>query len=1009
MREDSDPVRHLIEVLSQADVTVEEAGRRMVEVLSGQSLSPKAFLRDPRRLIRPGQDGSRYVAQVAWRALAGDYRTVDEIVSALAAVRDRNPPVIEPRSAGRKPDRAIVPEARILRIRIPAPPDPGERVFEAYVTSGEFAGSDITVRVSAPVNPTAFRAVPLLWVHSSVALYNLVRISADVFEAGRDSFFVLEPLRQANATDVARSLDCPKPEIDRMRRGRGDTTVHTIRGMVVHAILDRLIGGEESLEASYQAAVSPFLGQLASVADRTFDEGRFRDEVLSHAGRLKELIDAHPHMRSDPQVEVRRYSPTIGIQGRIDAVFRRGDSLDIVELKTGRRIRSEDHAQLYIYRLLLSDFVRRTRRESHREIEMTTRLMSSSDGTMTPARPRVGFREVIEGRNRLVALVHALGERRPHIRVPYADYDARVCGKCPSWTRARCREDSERFGDRPGAAVTDDLEYFRRFTTLIRQESWWEGEDLASLLDDSRIADRAREFRTITGARSAGYEGGAFRFEFSENLSELSAGDRVLIHAGGIASGTSYQGYIRALEPYAVRIAIPLHNLDPDTFRSSDEWIIDRLKQDLSSEASQTSLFDFLAAGPDPRKQVVLGDLSPERGRAEDPDDFIGESGSQRSLNSSQRVAVSRAASCKVFHLIWGPPGTGKTRIVPEIIEAAPGDVLLGAFTNTALDNMLMSLLDRDPDASFLRIGRSESSPELAARLGDRASECFSEDLALGASGARDLRLAFDRCPLVAATAHRAASHPYLRGRRFEMAIVDEAGQLTEPLTLGLLMRARRFVLIGDDRQLPPVVRTSGLATSLFERLKHQCAEELPDALTLLEVQYRMHPAIMEVSNRLYYEGRLSSGVGEEERAPPEGGPLVFVPVRAVSSGRANPTEAQVVGDLVRGLLGRAPPESMGVISPFRAQVALLRQVLAGTGVTVDTVERYQGGERDIVLISFVKPRVTDFVFDDRRLNVAITRARRKLILVAHPDLFRDTRFSWVSGFEESTGGLRAP
>jgi superfamily I DNA and/or RNA helicase len=82
---------------------------------------------------------------------------------------------------------------------------------------------------------------------------------------------------------------------------------------------------------------------------------------------------------------------------------------------------------------------------------------------------------------------------------------------------------------------------------------------------------------------------------------------------------------------------------------------------------------------------------------------------------------------------------------------------------------------------------------------------------------------------------------------------------------------------------------------------------------------------------------------------------------------------------------------------------------LAGTGVTVDTVERYQGGERDIVLISFVKPRVTDFVFDDRRLNVAITRARRKLILVAHPDLFRDTRFSWVSGFEESTGGLRAP
>jgi superfamily I DNA and/or RNA helicase len=88
------------------------------------------------------------------------------------------------------------------------------------------------------------------------------------------------------------------------------------------------------------------------------------------------------------------------------------------------------------------------------------------------------------------------------------------------------------------------------------------------------------------------------------------------------------------------------------------------------------------------------------------------------------------------------------------------------------------------------------------------------------------------------------------------------------------------------------------------------------------------------------------------------------------------------------------------VISPFRAQVALLRQKLAGTGVTADTVERYQGGERDIVIISFVRSRGTGFVFDDRRLNVAITRARRKLILVAHPELFRNTKFGWISEYQ---------
>jgi DNA replication ATP-dependent helicase Dna2 len=234
------------------------------------------------------------------------------------------------------------------------------------------------------------------------------------------------------------------------------------------------------------------------------------------------------------------------------------------------------------------------------------------------------------------------------------------------------------------------------------------------------------------------------------------------------------------------------------------------------------------------------------------------------------------------------------------------------------------------------------------------------------------------------------------------MAIVDEAGQLTEPLTLGLIVRARRFVLIGDDRQLPPVVRTRGLANSMFERLKRDT-----DAVTLLETQYRMHPEIMNVSNRLFYGGRLKSGVTAQERTPPDGPdgtPVLFLPVESQRDGRSNAEEARVVVDLVRSLTSsrRIHPESIGVVSPFRAQVVLLRQMLSGTGVTVDTVERFQGGERDIMILSFVRNRGTGFVFDDRRLNVAITRARRKLVLVAHPALFQQSRYEWISTFTET-------
>ncbi len=173
------------------------------------------------------------------------------------------------------------------------------------------------------------------------------------------------------------------------------------------------------------------------------------------------------------------------------------------------------------------------------------------------------------------------------------------------------------------------------------------------------------------------------------------------------------------------------------------------------------------------------------------------------------------------------------------------------------------------------------------------------------------------------------------------------------------------------------------------------------DRLTLLNVQYRMHPAIMNVSNRLYYDGALSAGVQSGDRQPPTGQPLAFVPVESVSEGRTNPAEASAINDFVRSLLIHTPPDGIGVISPFRAQAFLLRRLLDGTGVTVDTVERFQGGEREVIVLSFVRSRGSNFVFDDRRFNVAMTRARRKLVLVAHPDLFRNTKYEWMCGFQE--------
>jgi DNA replication ATP-dependent helicase Dna2 len=304
-------------------------------------------------------------------------------------------------------------------------------------------------------------------------------------------------------------------------------------------------------------------------------------------------------------------------------------------------------------------------------------------------------------------------------------------------------------------------------------------------------------------------------------------------------------------------------------------------------------------------------------------------------------------------------------------------------------------------------MGRSSESAELAARLqtvGD-PRDYFSEDLAAKHRNVHAIRRSMDSAPVVAATAHRACTMPYIRRRAFEMTIVDEAGQLTEPLTLGLTLRSRRFVLIGDDRQLPPVVRTRELAHSMFERLKQEADRSGSDTdLTLLDTQYRMHPQIMAVSNKLFYEGRLRTGVSHDDRLPPDGAPVLMVPVDAPSEDRINVAEVDVVEKLVRryrGELGVAAG-AIGVVSPFRAQVVLLRKRLQDTGVTIDTIERFQGGERDIMILSLVRSRGGTFVFDDRRFNVAITRARRKLVFVAHPGLFVNSRYEWISTFIET-------
>ena len=580
-------------------VAVPDAGAMLLGELSGGGLAPGAFLEDPLRLTAPPFLVPRYLAQVALRALSGEYETIDELINGLYAFLERNPPTLEPGKQSQSV-RAVIPEARVIEVRTPVRREGGhwESGIIAMATSGPLRGREIEIRISSRDNSTACFLVSCLWVHAAIAVYNLVPDGdhRGIFKACPETFLVIEPMRQINVTSIARSLRCTKPQLDQLRRGKGDTTIQTLKGTVVHAMFDRLLEGERDLEAICNEVLPGFGVQLASIVDDFFDEEAFRSEVLRHLEALRGFVDSNPRLLEDPQIELKRYSATLGIQGRIDAVSRQGNRLDILELKTGSRIRSEDHAQLFIYRLLLSDLVRRWQRDNGGGIDISARLLSSTDGSFAPLQIEADFHQVIDARNRLLAMQYGLGLPSPHFKFRYEGFNEDVCGPCPSWLRTQCKETTGVFGDRPGAPETPQLAYFRRFTRLVERERWAAEQELAELLDDSRTDSRRKSFRCLINVRFLPLVE-PFTFEFDENTSDMQPGDSVLIHSGSISSTAIFHGYVRAVEADRIRVSIPLKNLQARVFEGKN-WIIDRFPSDVTAEASHTALYDYLTSIP---------------------------------------------------------------------------------------------------------------------------------------------------------------------------------------------------------------------------------------------------------------------------------------------------------------------------------------------------------------------------------------------------------------------------
>ncbi|MTG97282.1 AAA family ATPase [Myroides sp. BIT-d1] len=515
---------------------------------------------------------------------------------------------------------------------------------------------------------------------------------------------------------------------------------------------------------------------------------------------------------------------------------------------------------------------------------------------------------------------------------------------------------------------------------------------------------------------------------------------------------------IKSITQESIEVALRYRQNNKAYFNRYQKWALEKDFMDSGFNSMYRSLYEFMK-GSSHKKDLLLGVEKPKQ---KTPYAFH-----KDYLSVEQNRILTNILSCDDYFILNGPPGTGKTshiikELIKELYQNSRVNILVLSYTNRAVDELSSAvceaLSDYDVEYPFIRIG-SEHSCEV-----DYHKYLLKNTIAMKKEALELQGKTFSRKSLMhlvqaqrvflstVATINNQSD--LLAMKKFDMIIIDEASQILEPQIVGILANCKRFVMIGDHKQLPAIVLQNdelaktnntmlegiGLYThsnSLFERLYNYCVKERLDyACDTLTFQGRMHKSIAEFPNEVFYDGILKeafelSNLSQEAKGylarqvrmmdfkPCSANALdqllaskrmLFLDVEdqaGQSFAKANELEADLVVEVIKRLISlydvnQRPLDvikQIGVIAPFKNQIALIRSKLESLNIAnsneliVDTVERFQGGQKDIIIYSLTvsDPYQLESLVNlneeqsvDRKLNVALTRAKEQMIIVGN-------------------------